>query len=224
MTSHGAATTTLAALLTFGLAACSSGESADAPEGERTDAERTDAAVPDAEVVRSVPVGTSMTFHVQETVSTESHAIGDVFVAALGSDVVDGRGEVLIPSGTSSRWMVTESSSDGGQDGDAILAFRLEAVQLGNEWTPLHATTTDAEINTGARDSGTETAAKVAVGAAAGAILGQIIGRDTESTLKGAGVGAVVGTAVALTTRGSVATLPEGSLITVRLDESVTVR
>lgn len=219
MTYHGLATTTFAALITFGLAACSPGESADAPGGEAV--EDRDA---ETEVVRSVPVGTSMTFQVQESISTETHTTGDVFTATLAADVLDTDGEVLIPAGTRSRWMVTESSSDAGPDGDALLAFRLEAVELGSEWRPLQATVTEAHTQASAEDSKTESAAKVAVGAAAGAILGQIIGKDTESTLKGAGVGAAVGAVVALTTRGDKVTLPVGSTVTVSLDEPVTIR
>jgi hypothetical protein len=219
LTGSGAATMTLAALLTFGMVACSQGESADAPEGSRMD--------PGAEVtetLRTVPVGTSLTFRVQETVSTESHAAGDVFMATLESDVTDPNGEILVPAGTRSRWMVAESSASGGSDGEAVLAISLGAVELDGQWTSLEATVTDTDIRTGVRDTNTETAAKVAVGAAAGAILGQIIGKNTGSTLKGAGAGAVVGTVVALSTRGSKATLPEGSTITVRLDEPVAVR
>jgi hypothetical protein len=212
-------TTTIgAALLAFGVAACTSGESSDAPGGERMDA-----AAPETEAVVSVPAGTVLAFRVQDTVTTESHDTGDVFTATLYTDVTTASGDVLVPAGTRSRWMVTEASSDAGPDGQAVLAFRLEAVELGGEWTPIQATVTDTEILTSARDSNTETVAKVAIGAAAGAILGQIIGKDTESTLKGAGVGAAVGTAVALTTRGSKATLPAGSTITVRLDEPVTI-
>jgi hypothetical protein len=219
MTSSGAATMTLAALLTFGMVACGVGESADAPEDSRMDS-----GSPGTETLRTVPVGTSLTFRVQETVSTESHAAGDVFMATLESDVTDRHGDILVPAGTRSRWMVAESSASGGSDGEAVLAIRLGAVELDGQWTSLDATVTDTNIRTGARDTNTETAAKVAVGAAAGAILGQIIGRSTGSTLKGAGAGAVVGTVVALSTRGSKATLPEGSTITVRLDEPVAVR
>jgi hypothetical protein len=219
LTASGAATMTLAALTTFGMVACSQGESADAPEGSRMDA-----GYPAMETLRTVPVGTSLIFRVQETVSTESHAAGDAFMATLERDILDYQGEVLIRAGTRSRWMVAESSSSGGSDGEAVLAIRLGAVELDGQWTSLDATVTGTDIRTGARDTNTETAAKVAVGAAAGAILGQIIGRNTGSTLKGAGAGAVVGTVVALSTRGSKATLPEGSTITVRLEEPVSVR
>ena len=210
--------TALASLLTVGLVACTTGESSDAPESERVEE-----AAPE-EMVRTVPAGASMAFQVQETISTETHSTGDVFTATLASDVTDADGTVLVPAGTASRWMVTESSPDGSEEGGAVLVVGLEAVQLGDEWSPVQASVTSTEIESGSADTNTETAAKVAVGAAAGAILGQVIGKDTESTLKGAGVGAAVGTAVALTTRGSKATLPAGSVITVQLDEAVTVR
>lgn len=212
------ASTALAVLLAAGLAACTSGESSDAPEGERVEPEAPE------ETVQTVPANATMSFQVQETISTETHETGDVFTATLASDVIGDDGEVVVPAGTASRWMVTESSPDGSEEGGAVLVVGLEAVQLGDEWAPVDATVTATELETGAADTNTETAAKVAVGAAAGAILGQVIGRDTESTLTGAGVGAAVGTAVALTTRGSRVSLPEGSLITVRLDEAVTIR
>lgn len=212
----------------FAVAACAEGDSMDAPEG--SDAALTDnppaasetppAATETAPVV--VEAGTSMVFRVGETVSTESHSVGDNFTAALQTDINANDGSVGLPAGTLSRWVVTESTSDGA-DGQALLAFRLESVQRAGEWHPIESTVTETEIRTDERDSNTETAAKVAVGAAAGAIIGQIIGRDSESTLTGAGVGAAVGTVVALTTRGGSAEMAEGSTMTVRLDEALTV-
>jgi hypothetical protein len=230
MTSHFGPRVAWLSMLAFGVVACSPGESRDAPEGEEVEAAAPGAEAPDAApaeapepVVRTVPAGTVMAFHVQETVSTETHATGDVFTASVGSDVVDSDGTVLVPAGTRSRWMVSEAG-ENEVDGETVLAFHLEAVELGGEWMPVQATVTEADLDASASDSRTESVAKVAVGAAAGAILGQVIGKDTESTLKGAGVGAAVGTVVALTTRGSKVTLPEGSIVTVRIDEPVTVR
>lgn len=230
MTSHYGPRVAWLAMLAFGVVACSPGESRDAPEGEEIEAAAPGAETPGAApveeapepVARTVPAGTVMEFRVQETVSTDSHAAGDVFVASVGSDVVDSDGTVLVPAGTRSRWMVSEAG-EGEADGETVLAFHLEAVELGGEWMPVTGTVTATELESSASDSKTETAAKVAVGAAAGAILGQVIGKDTESTLKGAGVGAAVGTVVALTTRGSKVTLPEGSTITVRVDEPIDV-
>ena len=200
----------------FALTACAEGESRDAPEGEAVSDESA------ATQPAMIPTGTSLTFQVGEAVSTDSHEAGDQFTATLVSDIVADDGSIALPSGTPARWVVTQSTSDGA-DGQALLAFRLESIQVDGEWTPVDATVTSTEVETEAGDSKTESAAKVAVGAAAGAIIGQIIGKDSESTLTGAGVGAAVGTAVALTTRDGSAELRPGSTVTVRLDEAVSV-
>jgi hypothetical protein len=192
------------------------------PDPEPIEPERTETpADPEPEVTASVTAGTQLTFRVDETVSTDSHEAGDTFTATLASDVRDSEGVVALPAGASSRWIVTEAREDGGTDDQALLAFRLESVQVDGDWVPLEATVTETQIRSEARDSKTESAAKVAVGAAAGAVIGQIIGRNTSSTLKGAGVGAAVGTVVALTTRDGEAELAQGSTITVSLEEAL---
>lgn len=196
----------------FALSACSEGESSDAPEG--------DTLTDEAPVTATLPAGTIMTFEVDEAISTSTHAAGDRFTATLMGSAAASDGSVGVPAGTLSRWVVTESTTDG-PEGQALLAFRLESIQSDGEWIPIDATVTATDVVTEERDSNTETAAKVAVGAAAGAIIGQILGRDSESTLTGAGVGAAVGTVVALTTRSGSAGMQAGSTVTVQLDEPV---
>lgn len=192
-----------------GASACGDAQSREAPESEPYAGSET-------ETPPTVPAGTSMTFSIQEEVSTGTHEPGSVFTATLRSSVADVGGTPILAEGTPSRWVVTQSTV---QDGQALLAVRLEAIRAGDAWLPVVGTVTEADVIADEADSGAETAAKIGVGAAAGALIGQIIGQDTESTLAGAGVGAAVGTAVALTTRSGSATLPIGSTVTVELDE-----
>lgn len=208
-------------LLVLGLAACAPTQ--DEPADSELGSQPADAEQP-TETARpaTVPAGTNLTFRTDQTVSTDTHEQGDAFTATLQEDVTASDGSVAIPAGSESRWVVTRSETDAGDEDQALLAFRLESLRMNGQWVPLQSTVTEATVHSEAGDTGTETAAKVAVGTAAGAIIGQILGRDTESTLKGAGVGAAVGAVVALTTRGGKAELPEGSTIQVRLDEPVT--
>lgn len=230
----------LAALVAFAPAACSDAESREAPEGEDAPvAEVSDPApvdeTPVADVVDETPVvdtmvepavrvlapqGATMSFFVDQEISTDSYAIGDRFIATLDTPVRDADGNVVFAAGTASQWVVTQSTVE---DGQALLAMELESVDWEGNWIPATATVTDAKLDTDNPDSGTETAAKIGVGTAAGALVGQILGKDTESTLKGAGVGAAVGTAVALATKGGSAKLPAGSILTVELVEPLTV-
>ncbi|MBT8487280.1 MAG: glycine zipper family protein [Gemmatimonadetes bacterium] len=230
-----------AALVAFAPAACSDAQSREAPEGEDMPvAEAMEEAppaeeAPAAEAIDEAPVadsmvepavrvlapqGATMSFFVDQEISTDSYAIGDRFVATLDTPVRDAEGNVVFAAGTESQWIVTQSVVE---DGQALLAMELESVDWNGDWIPVTATVTDAMLDTDNPDSGTETAAKIGVGAAAGALVGQILGKDTESTLKGAGVGAAVGTAVALATKGGSAKLPAGSILTVELVEPLTV-
>jgi hypothetical protein len=204
-------TTVLAAFTVVGASACSQAESRDAPAGE---------AAVSTPPRPTIPSGTSMVFTVDETISTEDNEQGDRFTATLRGDVSDVEGTPLISEGASSRWLVTQSTSE---DGEALLAVQLESVRTDVGWVPVTATVTAADVRTDEADTRTESAAKVGVGAAAGALVGQILGGNTGSALQGAGVGAAAGAVVALSTRGGSATLPAGSSITVELTEPLIV-
>jgi hypothetical protein len=165
------------------------------------------------------PAGTRMTFRLTESLSTKSTRVGDRFQATLTEDVVSPRGEVLVPLGSVAQGVVVQSEESQGSDQPAVLALRMEMLAVRGDTHPLEATIVEADANADTRDSGGETAVKIAAGAAAGALLGRVIGGDTEGALVGAGAGAVAGTVFAVTTKGGHAEMGEGSTLTVRLDE-----
>jgi len=170
----------------------------------------------------TVPSGTSMTFTVQNEVSTENRRAGDQFTSTLARDVTTADGEVALPAGAPGRWLVTAATDDNGQ-GQAVLAVRLESVKVHGSWDPVDATVVSSDVQRQAKDSDTKTAAKIGIGTAAGALVGQILGHSGEATAKGAGVGALMGTAIALSTRGGSAKIAAGSHITVKLNNSLTL-
>ncbi len=224
----------LTVLVLLVLPACGGGEPPDASAAEQPSdaapAQATDAAAARPTEGSSeasapapvVPVGTSLTFIVGEKISTSDHEAGHTFTSILEGDAMGVDGATALPAGTIGRWIVTESTDDDGQ-GAAVLAMRLEAIDVGGAWYPVTATVTEAQLSTDQKDSNTETAAKIGIGAAAGAIAGKVLGGSTGATLKGAGVGAAMGTVVALSTRGGSATLEKDARITVTLDEPLTL-
>lgn len=175
---------------------------------------------PPARPVRAIPAGTLLTFEVGEDVSTSSHASGDAFSLVL-VDAVSGPGGAVLRAGTPARGLVTEAHSSTGSDDVSLLAVHVASVAAGGSQKAVEGVVQSAVIEGDTRDSGTRTAATIAIGTAAGAIVGQIVGGSTQSTVIGAAVGTAVGVGVALTTRGGDATLPRGSRIVLLLDRDL---
>lgn len=197
------------------------GERSPGEEAPGEEARETPAGTEDESAV--VPRGTELSVTLGETVSTESHEEGDRFAAEVTEDVRGRTGRVLLPGGTRVEGVVAESRRSAGADEQAVLALRLDSIQIADRKRPLAATVQDARAERTEGDTGAETAAKIAIGTAAGALVGQILGESTESALGGAAAGAAAGAVVALTTREGDAVLEEGSIITIRLDEPIRV-
>lgn len=206
---------TAALLVAAATGGCMDADSAEAPGNIEAWSE--------ADAILELPEGATLTFAVDETVSTASHEAGSRFTSHLTADAVGSDGQVVLPTGSLARWEVVESASDNGE-GVAVLAVRLVHVESPEGWVPLEATVIASDITTDNPDSDKETAAKIGIGAAAGAVLGAVLGDDAQDALKGAGVGAAMGTVVALSTREGSATLPQGSTITVSLDQPLEIR
>lgn len=220
----------LALLTTFGLAACGGDpELGDDPYGEPATEEMAPGEMPPADRGAAapegayVPAGTTLTFEVTETVSTQSHDEGDEFELRLVSGVTGENGAEL-PAGTRATGAVAVAHESTGADDEAALLVSIESIEVNGDDAEVETTVESATTETSTRDSATRTAATIATGAAAGAVIGQILGGDTRSTVGGAAVGAAIGAGVAITTRGGHAVLPEGSQITVRLAEPLPIR
>lgn len=174
--------------------------------------------------VSTVPIGTSMSLTLNETLSTESNRVGDSFTATLQSPVRDGSGNVLIPAGATVRGRLTGVNKSGHVGETGILKLAFEAVSFGGRSYPMDGTVVRANPQRSNRTSAGSQVGKVAGGAAAGAILGRVIGKDTKSTVKGAIIGAAAGTAIAMGTADVDVVLPAGSAMEIRLDSPIEIR
>lgn len=166
--------------------------------------------------VRSVPVGTSLILTLDQALSTQVNRAGDPFEAHLTVDLLSEGGEVLLPQGARVRGLVTEAQESPSADTPAVIRLSIVDVAVDGVVLPLSAEVEDVALQTDAKDSNKESAAKVAVGTAAGALLGKVLGGSAK---KGAVVGAAAGAAVAIASRDGHATIPLGSRLTVRVLE-----
>lgn len=183
------------------------------PEGSRVEFEE--------EPVLQIESGTRVGLQTETELSTEHQQVGDVFWATVADDVLGENGLVLLAAGTRVRGRVLESTPSPSAEEPATLGIGFEAVFVDGVELPLDAEVISAAMERGTRDSGGESAAKVAGGAAAGAILGRILGGKGKDAVKGAVVGAAAGAAVAAGTRGGHAKLPAGAIVEIELRRPV---
>jgi hypothetical protein len=205
----------LATSLTFA-AACSAGESAEAPDGTASgDAVRRPA-------VAALATGTMVDVALGAAISSRTPLVGDPFVGRGVGDVTTRDGTVVIPAGAAVHGTITDVSPASNTRSEGTLTLAVSSVMLSGRAYDLDASI--AGLETVHEERGIEKAdvARVVGGTAAGAVLGRVIGGDTKGTIIGGAAGAVAGTAVSVAVRDMDIVLPAGAHLLLSLTSPFT--
>jgi hypothetical protein len=165
-----------------------------------------------------VPSSSVVGLNVQTSITSETARVEDRVEARVTRDVIaDGR--VAIPAGTRVLGDVTLVERGGKMKDKARLGVRFHTLVLAdNTQVPFR---TDAIFREGS-SPGNEASRKIGGAAIGGAILGAIIGGAKGAAIGGA-TGAAGGSAVVMAGDRNAATLPAGTVVTVRLNAPVAV-
>jgi type IV secretory pathway VirB10-like protein len=165
-----------------------------------------------------IPVSSVIGLQVETALSSERAKVEDRVDARVARDVSAG-GRVAIPAGSRVIGAVTLVEKGGKMKDRARLGVRFHTLVLadGHE-VPLR---TDAIFREGESPSA-ESARKIGGAAVGGAILGAIIGGGKGAAI-GSAAGAAGGSAVVMAGDRNAATLPAGTIVTVRLVSPVTI-
>jgi type IV secretory pathway VirB10-like protein len=169
----------------------------------------------------TVPSGTVLDVEFTETLSSATSAPGEAFRARVTRDVMED-GEVVIPAGSEILGEVTEAVPTRRVGGKAKLELRFTDLVLPSGATvPIDA----SFVQQGRSETGRD-AATIGGGAAAGAVLGRVLGKGNRSkgSVIGAIIGAAAGAVIASRTPGEEVVIPDGTVVSLRLDEAVEVR
>jgi hypothetical protein len=171
----------------------------------------------------SVSAGTLMRVSLDQELSTKTSNVGDVFTVTLLGPVTDAAG-LDIPAGTKIQGKVTALEPSGSAGQQAVIRVDFGQLLLDGESTQVALTVTEANATTRGRKSTEEKAVTIGAGAVVGGVLGRVIGGNATGTIIGGVAGAAAGTAIALGTGDVDAVLEEGSEMTLRVEETFTVR
>jgi type IV secretory pathway VirB10-like protein len=165
-----------------------------------------------------VPADAVLGLEIANTVTSDRANVEDRVEARLTRDVRVGE-RVAIPAGSRVLGSVTDVDRGGKLKASARLAVRFHAVVLPDGVNAPIGTETVFRLGP---SPAAKSAAKIGGGAVGGAILGAIIG-GRKGAVIGGSVGAAGGTAAVMAGDAEAATLPAGSVLSVRLTGPVAV-
>jgi len=175
-------------------------------------------ATAEKEKSETLTAGTEIVSALQNTIDTGQNKVGDKVALRTVEDVRINE-VTVVPAGATINGEVTHIDPAGRVAGGAELTLRFtELVTPDGKSYPISATPLRLEGKGDAKKS----ALQIGGGAVAGGVLGGILGGKGDIG-KGAAAGAVVGTGVAVATKGKQIVLPAGQKIKVTLDGPVTI-
>lgn len=162
----------------------------------------------------TIPSGTALSVTVLSALASNTSKVEDTVRGSLAKPVTVG-GATALPSGTSLTGSVIEANESGRVKGRASIAFRFDRLAANGESLRIQT----ASVRREAAPDRKSDITKGGIGAGVGAIVGGVVGGG-----KGAAVGAAAGGAGAvLATKGKEVEIPSGTVVTVRLQDPLTV-
>ena len=159
----------------------------------------------------TVPGGSVLPVSINRWISSGDAAPGSTFTAIVANDVLAG-GQIAIPRGATVEGTVLDAKGAGVLKGRGSLTLQLNMLDLGGQRIPLQS---DAFTVNG-RDKTAQSVNSTLIGAGIGALLGAAIGRGTGAAI-GAGVGGAAGLGSSAASNGGQATVPSEALLRFRL-------
>jgi hypothetical protein len=170
----------------------------------------------------SLAAGTAISATTDAEIRSRKNKVGDEVTATVASDVKNAAGRVVIPAGSKVILKVTAiKPSDSKSDTTGTLTLDAVGVEVNGTERPIVATISG--VRTKLEGSGTDAndVAKVAGGTAAGAIVGRVLGGSSKGAIIGGIIGGAVGTQRAIETKDRDVVLPQGTSVTLTLDQQL---
>jgi hypothetical protein len=169
----------------------------------------------------SLAAGTRLTASTTAEVRSNKNKVGDTVTATIANDVKDNAGNVVIPAGSAVVLKVTAiKESENKSDKTGTLTLQPTSVSINGQSYPLSAKIDSVGTQLQGRKTGAGDIAKVGAGAGIGAVVGRVLGGSTKGAVIGGVIGGAVGAQRAVETKDRDVVLPEGTSVTLVLEQS----
>jgi hypothetical protein len=170
----------------------------------------------------TIAAGTALNVRANSELCTNTHKVGDKFLATVNEAVVGSNG-ATIPAGATVTLTVTKLNRSENVNDPIEMEFSVDQVSFAGKSYSLNGTVASLPVERVRNQPKSKDVQKVVGGAAIGAIAGQILGKNTKSTVVGAAAGAAAGAATAAATAIFEGCVRAGGNFVVRLSDALTV-
>ena len=169
---------------------------------------------------RSLAAGTTLTASTNAEIRSHKNKVGDTVTATIASDVKDRMGRVVIPAGSEVVLKVTAiKESENKSDKTGTLTVQPTSVVISGQSYPISANIDGVKTELQGRGTNAGDIAKPAAGAAVGAVVGRVLGGSSKGAIIGGVLGGAVGAQRAVETKDRDVVLPQGTTVTLSLNE-----
>jgi hypothetical protein len=180
------------------------------------------AAAAPAPAPSSLAAGTSFSATTDAEIRSNKNKVGDQVTATVASDVKDAAGRVVIPAGAQVTLQVTAiKESENKGDTTGTLTLKPTNIAINGVSKPLPASISGVTTKLEGRKTNAGDIAKVGVGTGVGAVVGRVIGGSSKGAIIGGIIGGAVGTQRAIETKDRDVVLPQGTSLTLTLDDKL---
>ena len=139
-----------------------------------------------------LPGGTVLNVRTSQPIVVDSSRVGMKFRAIVDDPVMDDRGRVVVPRGSSATLEAVDVQQSSNMKGRDRITLRVLSVHVGDRSYPV----TSSYVELKGHSEGKRAARKIGGGAGVGAVVGGLLGGGTGAAI-GATAGATTGAAVA---------------------------
>jgi hypothetical protein len=170
----------------------------------------------------SLAAGTSFSATTDAEIRSNKNKVGDQVTATVATDIKDAAGRVVIPAGSQVTLQVTAiKESENKGDTTGTLTLKPTTIAINGVSKPLPASISGVTTKLEGRKTNAGDIAKVGVGTGVGAVVGRVIGGSTKGAIIGGIIGGAVGTQRAVETKDRDVVVPQGTTVTLTLDDKL---
>ena len=163
-----------------------------------------------------------MTATLDRELGTKVSKAGDTFSATVSSTLYASDGSVVVPAGAKIEGRITALDESDNATEPSLIRLAFDRIRMGGAAYPFSADIIQSNpVQTGGQSSSDRTR-QIIIGGAVGAALGGLLG-GTDKIVIGGAIGAAAGSVISLGTEVN-ATLPAGSHMTLRANQTTTLR